>query len=705
MEAEYTSKSLQDDKHVLEVDKNDLNRKLGANEEKIAQLTEQKSKLQQDLETAKSSSMDVNSELSKMNGELREKQAAFEAFQNEAETTKLSLERRVDELERQKGLMEQQCSKLKDDIDALQTQKIESENQLNQELQNIKMTSDEEKSELGREINKLRATFESDKNQLNRDNQEGKETLDRLRDEMEHKIRSMESTIAALELELENAKKISKESQSSMGGVVDELKKKESELTDELNNQRSHSDDLKKSLEALQASKDILKDEYEEKLQLHRNKIAKIEDDLKAAKEQQKMASAGTEEKIKIVDDLQAKCNEQEQKLTDLTHQLQNEVSLKQKLELSIQDSQAKFKELEDEQVDLVNREEVLKVERESLQREIEQMQQLHKSLDEKFALERKDSEHFKIVSDERINMLEQKIRNLGETVAEKDQEKDVVVEKLHLREEEIVKLQSAIKDLESKLEAEAEETHKLLKGKDDALLKFVHESTSKDSLIADLTTNLDNIQSCLKSTSTENESTTMLVQKLNQDVSGRDAEIRELKMKVFSVEKINKDIEDQMKNIVEAKDQKVNQSQSQIDDLMEQLALMEEVKEREVSELSSELSFLRSKMSVFESSTESSTSNLKVYQMRESELMLKIKDLELKEAELELLTSALKRKNDELETTKGVPRSGDAYDQEMQSHIDFLKEIISDMDKKNRKLTSQVELLLSGASTSDASA
>lgn len=693
------AKTLQDAKHALEVDKNDLNRKIGAFEEKVVQLSEFKTKLQQDLESTKSSTLDINSELSNMSKELFDKQVAFEAYQGEAETAKLNLQRRVDELERQNELMNQQCTKLKGEMDCLHTQKIESENQLNQELQNIKQTSDEEKTELGRELNKLRSTFEEEKLQLSRGKQETQENLEKVREEFEAKVRDLEMTIQDLRSEIDDARKMSRESQTSMGSVVGDLKKKEAQLSEELDKQRFQTDELKKSLDQMEASKEILKGEYEEKISLHKNKIAKLEEDFKKAEEQRKMAAVGTEEKIKILDDIQQKCYEQEQSITDLKHQLENEKSMKKKLEVVIEESQQRFREIEDDQVDLVNREELLKVEKDELLRSIEQFKQLHQSLDEKLTLERKDSEHFKLVADEKGRQMEEKLNEMNDFIKSKDQERDIAIEKLHLREEEIVQLQAAVKSLEEKLQQDIDETHKLLTGKDEELQKIVHECTTKENLIAGLKMNLENLQACLSSSSIEKDSTVTLVQELNQTISSRDMTIRDLKMKVYEVEKANKEVDDQLKNFNRAKDQTADDNDTKIADLMEQISLLEMVKEKEVKDLESKVSMFESQMSIYRSDTETATSSQKLSQNRENDLLLKIKDLELHETELMLLNQTMKRQMEELETMKGVPKSGDAYDQEMTSHIEFLNSIISDMHKKNLKLTQKVEALVAGPS------
>lgn len=692
------SKTLQDDKNSLEVDKNDLNRKLSAQEEKVNQLMEQKSKLQRDLEMAQSSTLDINSEVSKLNNDLRTKQGAFEAFQNEAETAKLNLQRRVDELERQNGLKDQQCSKLKEEMDALQAQKIESENQLNQELQNIKSSSDQEKAELEQELRKLRSSFDIERIQLNREKQAAQEEIEKIKDEFEAKIRDLQSTIENLQSQIESARKQSKESQSSMGTVVDDLKKREQQLAEELDGQRMRTDDLKKSLEQLQLSKDAQRYDYEEKLSLHKHKIAKLEEDFVRVEEQQKMAAANTDEKIKILDDIQAKCYEQEQKITNLTHQLENEKSLKTKMEANIQEQLKKFQEIEEEQIDLVNRKEQLKMQSEDLERQIEQLKSLHKSLENTLKLERVDSEQFRVASDEHIRSMESKINELEKFISEKDQDKIVVVEKLHRREDEIVQLQAAVKDLEDKLQKESDDSHKLLQGKDQEMLKMVHESTSKDTMISDLQNNLDNIQACLMSMTNDKVSTTDMVLKLNETVSSRDLRINELNLKVHSIEQLNKEIEDQMKNMMSFKDKSAGESQLKINDLLEQIAMLEEVKAREVQELSSNLELVKSQLNMYENASEASTNSLKTSRSRENELQLKIKDLELRENELLMLNQGLKRKNEELEAAKIVPK-GEDYDQEMSAHIEFLNSIIADMQKKNDMLTQKVELLCAGSS------
>jgi CAP-Gly domain-containing linker protein 1 len=167
--------------------------------------------------------------------------------------------------------------------------------------------------------------------------------------------------------------------------------------------------------------------------------------------------------------------------------------------------------------------------------------------------------------------------------------------------------------------------------------------------------------------------------------------------MKVFSVEKANKEIEDHLKNLTDVKKKMETESQLQIADLMEQLTIFEEVKEKEVGELNRKYSEALSRMNSAENSSES---NLMAVQRREAELLLQIKELEVKEAEMTLLTQSLRRKNQELEEMKVTPRFDSAGDTDTEAQIQFLNSIIADMQKKNMELTSQVELLVMGSAT-----
>jgi hypothetical protein len=116
--------------------------------------------------------------------------------------------------------------------------------------------------------------------------------------------------------------------------------------------------------------------------------------------------------------------------------------------------------------------------------------------------------------------------------------------------------------------------------------------------------------------------------------------------MKVFSVEKANKEIEDHLKNLTDVKKKMETESQLQIADLMEQLTIFEEVKEKEVGELNRKCNEALTRMNSAENSSES---NLMAVQRREAELLLQIKELEVSS-----LLSCLSVSDDSLPTGEG---------------------------------------------------
>lgn len=701
-EAEITNKKLLEDKNAVEVDNKDLNRKLGAQEEKVAQLTEQKLKLQQDIESLKNSSHNTDDALKKLNEELIASQSSFESFQSKAKSTEFELQRRIDELENQRDLANQNCEKLKSEIQTIQANKIECENSLNTELASIKQSTEEDRKTLEREIVNLKSTFENEKAQLKRESQELLEASDKLKNELEAKIKSLKENLEDLQNELKLSKESMVQSESRMGVAIDELKAKESQLVLELNNEKETTDKLKSKIEELEAAKTILRDEYEEKLFIEKGKTSNLEGQLKAQIDNLIAASAGNEEKIKFLDELQQKCYKYEQQINLLNQQVQNEISLKEKLENGMKDLQNKLKSIEEEQVDLVNRKEEYKIKTIELQEEIKSLQQRRASLDEKITIERKESEIFKSESDAKISEMQKKLNELNQAIAAKDFEKEEVLKRLQLREDEIGDLHTSIKQQEEKLRKEIESTQGLVKIKENELQKMAFECSSKDNLVADLQNNLENLKTCLKNATTEKDSTTDVMDTLKDTLAQRESTLNELRMKLQQMESGMIDKERQLENAFALKEKLESETRMKIEDLMEQISILEDVKHRENQDWSNKLSVLESQLSIYQNEAEASSSNMKLNQKQSEELLLKIKDLEISETELRIANQTLKRQIEELQSIGHVPKvEGEAENQDLVEHIEFLNSIIADMHKKNLKLTKQVQVLETGPSSS----
>ncbi|KAL7043611.1 hypothetical protein ACKWTF_001595 [Chironomus riparius] len=699
-EAELTVRKLQDDKNAADVDNKDLNRKLGAQEEKVAQLNEQKLKLEKELEKSKSSSLDTSSELKNMSDELKENHAAFEAYRNEADKKNLELQKTIDRLENQRDQANTSNVKLKNELAILNQQKIENENQLNQDLHSIKATNQEKTSDLQKEITSMRGIFENEKAQLKRERLEAIEASEKLKNELETKINGLKETLEETQKNLEQSKLSIKQSESRLGGAIDELKGKEAELAEELAKERESSDVLKAKFEELEASKTILKNEYEQKLYLEKTRITHLEGDLQAQKELFTASTAGQAEKIKFLDEIQQKNIQYEQKLLDMSNQIQNEISSKKKLEESIEDLNRKLQEVQEEQVDLVTRKEEYKDKAAQLEEQICELRQRRTSLDEKLKLEKKESEILKTESDTKIFDMQERLNELNQAIAKKDFEKEEVIKRLQQREGDIKILNEQIKEEKDKLLDEIDGILRQVKSKDDEITKMANECASKDELLADLRNNIENLKSCLNTVNMEKSSSTNIIEDLNNAISARDFTVSELNLKLKTYEASLADKEDQLKNVYSIKTKIESESKMKIDDLMEQIEIIEDVKHKEVGEMSDKLSQIESQMNVYRTESVMSKDNDKIQQ----ELLIRIKDLEMNETEYQIEIKSLKRQLEETQnnTSAPVPKvEGAAGDQDLIEHIEFLNSIIADMHKKNLKLSKQIDTFGSGTSKS----
>lgn len=646
--------------------------------------------------------MDTDGALKKTHDELFSSQNAFEAFQNQAKSSQFELQRRIDELENNRDLVIQNCEKLKNEMDTLQKQKIENENQLNHELSTIKISTDTERKNLETEIINLRSAFETEKAQLKRSKLEIEEAFDRSKNELETKINGLKESLEDMQKELDLSRASMQQSESRMGVSINELKTKESQLGVDLDNERFATDNLKHQLEELKASKIIQRDEYEEKLFLERSKVANLEGNLTAQMESLKAASSGNEEKIKFLDDLQQKCYQYEQKINNLNQQVQNEISMKLKLESSMKDLQKNLKEIEEEQVDLVHRKEEYKNKVASLEEEVKSLQQRRSSLDEKLHEEKKKTDLSQSESDVKIFDMQKKLNELHQSISAKDFEKDEILKRLKLREDDITGLHTSIKQQELKLQEEIDNARKMVNAKDNDLLKIIQESSTKDNLVADLKNNLENLKTCLKNVSSEKDSSTSISQKLNETITQRESALNDIKIKMQQMESSMIDKEHQLKNIYSIKERIENESKTRIDDLVEQINILEEVKHKENEEWSKRLNLVESQLSIYQNEAESSSSNIKLNQKKSEEFLIKIKDLEISETELKISNQTLRRQIEELQNLSPLPKvEGSADGQELVEHIEFLNSIIADMHKKNLKLSKQVQILETGPSNS----
>ena len=178
----------------------------------------------------------------------------------------------------------------------------------------------------------------------------------------------------------------------------------------------------------------------------------------------------------------------------------------------------------------------------------------------------------------------------------------------------------------------------------------------------------------------------------LQKTISMRDITVEEMKKRILELDAQFQEREYRLNNVESSRMKLESESQTTINELQEQIALLEEVKYKEVLELTNKLKNVESKMQNFSSDAESSSSDLKLIQKHEGELMRQIKDLEISETELMITNQSLKKEVEQLKQMTSIPKPAVGMeDDESRDQIAFLNSIIADMHKKNLKLTKQV--------------
>ncbi|CAO1327841.1 unnamed protein product [Diamesa serratosioi] len=709
---EKTSKSLDDTQKRLEaaeerikkqqeecsktlLEKSDLNRQLEQVEDKFTKLVEQKDKLQQELEQIRNSSIDSNSEATRLNEKLKESCKALDSLREISDKNDLQYKSSVDMAALQNSNLNEQLHQLRTEMTNLSEQKIDSENILNLELANIKTISEEEKKRLQLEIQQMQKRFQEEQRIMRKDNKTAEETFEKIKGELDTNIRNLEVDIENKVKEQEEKNAMFKNKEDSLKTVISELKNDHEQLQVELNSEHQNVTHLKQTLDTLSLSKLEQKSQYEKKMMIKENQITKLQEQLNALTETQKMGEDDTEEKIRNLNEISQRVYEYEQENAKLKTILNNDKTKQSELEATSNEWIQKHHDLEEEQVDLVNRKEEYKNQCLMLSQQIQQMETARTNFDGQILLERKESEEFKITSEMKIKDLMDSLQQIQNSYSLKDQESEELIKKFQLRDDEISQHKLAFSEMEMLKTTNDENNRMMIKEKEDKLNVMRADSTTKDNLIADLQNNLANLQVCLKTVNLDKASSSQELLELQKTISMRDVSLEEMKKRIAELDSQFHERENRLSNVESSRMKLESDSQMAINELQEQIGLLEEVKHKEVSELAAKLEKVETRMLSFGSEAESSSSNLKQIQKHEVELMRKIKDLEISETELMITNSTLKKEVEQLKLITNIPKPVEGMDDdESRDQIAFLNSIIADMHKKNLKLTKQVASL-----------
>ena len=692
---EERSIKLREDFSKVMLEKSDLSRQLEQNEDKTTKIIEQKDKLQQELDTIRSSSIDSNSEVLRLNDELKETCTVLETLRESSNRTKLIFQSSVDTAAIQNSNLSEQLKQLRTEMMDLSKQKIESENDLNLELANIKSLSEEEKKNLQLEIKQMQKRFEEEQRNLRNEIKKAEDTFEKVKGELDANIRNLKVDIENKVKHQEEQNAMFKNKEDSLKNVISDLKNTHQQLQIDLNSEHQNTSSLNQTLNSLSLTIHEERSQFEKQILMKENQITMLQEQLNVLAKKQKMGEEDTEEKIKNIDEISQRVNDYEQEITKLKIILKNDETKQSELEATSIEWIQKYKQLEEEQVDLVNHKLEFENQCTFLSQQIQQMETGRTNFDAKLLLERNEAFEYKTSTEKIIKDLMENLLQFQNSCISKDQQIEELIKKFQLRDDEISQQKLVFNELET-LKTSVDENNKIMvKERDEKLSVMKADSTIKDNLIADLQNNLENLQTCLNTVNLDKVTSSQELFELQNTVSMRDVSIEEMKKRIADLDSKFHERENRLMNVESSRSKLESDSKIAINELQEQINLLEEVKHKEVSELSAKLESVESKMLSFGSEAESSSSNLKLVQKHEVELMRQIKDLEISETELMITNSSLKKELEQMKLSTNIPKPVEGMDDdESRDQIAFLNSIIADMHKKNLKLTKQVASL-----------
>lgn len=377
---------IQDTLSHLEVEHEDLKRKMIITEQKSEAIAQEKTSLQKNLDALQCSSSDTNSEIRRLTEELQLKQKTYDEMVDKSNGAQLTLERKLHEMSQNLAARTTQWERVKDEIETLTTQKIDRENELNLELSKIKEASEAEREALANEINALRASFKDEKERLAKEIDEKLKKAELVRVEVNDKVKQLETNVFGLQKDIE------------LGRT--ELQDKEKELNEKI-----------KSFEGVECG---LRQEIREAKEVEVKLLSSLDESSKSDDEARQSLVAQLTEQQKLV-------NEQNQKVAEISSRLEQRDS-----------------ELQSSQTQLVE----LTVERESLRSTAEsEAARLSSVITELEAKISTLSDQFQTTEDDQVDLVNKNLE-LIETLTLVRQQLSEAEERNQITEESSVKLQ-----------------------------------------------------------------------------------------------------------------------------------------------------------------------------------------------------------------------------------------------------------------------
>ncbi|XP_035794101.1 restin homolog isoform X3 [Anopheles albimanus] len=733
----------------LEIEHADLRRKMEALEHKSAQVQAQKAELEQELHTLRSSTLDSNSELTKVSEELKMKQRALEELQDSYNTFKIDNERRADESAQSNAGLQEQLVRLRQEMQQITDQKIIQENELNTELRKIKEMAEQEKDNLVREIAALRASFEEETQRLRNELTDSGAKEASLKDRLTVLQAQHDQSSAQQMAELERICAERAQEQEASEARAREAAEREEKLKKQLEELRAEVQEFTHNLDVLRKSSEQGSAELSRQLEQKSATIAGLEKELGQQRSQLEERSKDVSEMIEKLDASAKAQSELLKQLADSQEQVLALSKAKEESEKACQETRKQldelnstFGEMEEEQVDLVSREETLKKELAQLEERMQGSANEHLSQLE--LLNSKNNDMLKLVetTTEAKAAVEKELNELKSELDQKSattlalqsrvdeltplvQTCDEMEQKLQSLQQQLVAKDSASQELTRALEASKHESA----GRMASLAAAEEEAQNLRQAIAGKDANLQELQSKL-------DASERSLQERSEAANRLSGEVAELRQTLDSSRSSQREQEDRVKEqqrriseletklaaqatqfdeLLDRKKCSETEHSARTHDLSQKLLELENSKRQEIQELEQRLSQMVEQTEAQLSATVSTaTAQQRSAEKRQQELECARKDLELRETELQLANRRLEKDNERLRADLLVKERELAKldkaavnnvqptttslagltEDDSGAQIDFLNSIIVDMQRKNEKLKLRVQAL-----------
>ncbi|XP_052893979.1 restin homolog isoform X1 [Anopheles moucheti] len=744
----------------LEIEHADLRRKMEALEQKSAQVHQQKLDLEKELDTQRSSTLDSNSELAKLNDELKAKQRALDELRDSYDTLKIETERRADENAQINATLQDQVERARQEMQQITNQKVIQENELNMELRKIKENAEQEQENLVRTIADLKTNFEQERQRIAGELSEEAAKNCSLSEELVIVRKSLENTVEELKSQLENALVATKKEEELKEFAVREATKRETTLQKQVQQSQEETSNLRLRLENVQKSMEQGSQDLSIKIDQKAQRIVELEQELG---EKRSLLQKRTVEVNEMIEKLQENGKahaEMLQQLQDCYSQIESQKKANQQSEEScqqvqqrLQDLNSSYREMEEEQVDLVSREETLKKELASLQDQMQRAALEHKerfdviaSKNEELLKQLETASTAKGATETELNTLKQQLENKSSALvalqAQVDELNPLLQTKVDLEgqlqslEQTVSAKDATVLELSGALEELKKQT--LLKDakimeRDDEFKQLGESMATKETQLKDLQQQYDSVEKSLaestehdKRASGEVAELTVALEKSRSTQKEQEDRLKEQQRRVSELETKLTAQTTQFDELLNRKKSSETEYSHRTHELSQKLLEMESAKKQEIQELQQRLAELMQKVETQVSETAQTVSGKRVAEKRQQELECAKKELELRETELQLANRRFEKENEHLRSQLVVKESeltklamaannaasaadigvrnrivSETKEDDSGAQIDFLNSIIVDMQRKNEKLTLRIQALESTSAES----